>query len=823
MNSGSESAGGLDYRALVYSFDEGFCVIDLLFDASGRAHDFRFVDVNPQFEQQTGFSAPVGKTICELDPGHKDEPIEVYARVAVTGKPLRRELEGRRAGHWYEIYAFPIGTPEQRRVGILFKDVTQRRLAEEAGRVSEQRLRLSLIASGMGTFIWHVAEDRTDPDPKMLALFGLKESADLNLAEALGKLIHEEDRAHYVQAVQRALDPSGDGMLRDHIRVRRADDGAERWISIIGQAFFEGSPRRGVRIAGMAADITEQKRTETVLRHSEERQAFLLKLSDVLRPLTDPLEVQATATRVLGEYLGATRAFYSEVENDEDSEYFVVNRSYHLPDAPSLVGRYRGNHFGAAVFERMRAGQTLVVADVASEPMLKAKERAAYPATGIVAYVLVPLVKEGRLVAFFAVHQAVARAWLQREVDLVEETAERTWAAVERARAEHALKEANVRKDEFLAVLAHELRNPLAPVRTGLELLRLSADNPAAIERVRTMMERQVGHMTRLIDDLLDVSRITSGKIRLQKEHALLMALVNDAIEANQAALDAGGLKLSVDLPKEPVTLQVDPVRFVQVASNLLHNAIKFTARDGEICIAARVAAPGGTAGGAETLTLTVSDSGAGIPRELLPRVFDLFIQGDSAIHGARAGLGIGLALAQRLVELHGGLIEAFSEGNGKGSLFTVRLPVVTSAAPAVRTPLVASSGHRSRVVVIDDNQDSANSMAMLVSVLGGEARVAYDGENGLNEVLAYRPDVVLLDIGMPGINGYETCRRIRKALGLDVLVVALTGWGQEHDKANARAAGFDAHLTKPAEPATLERFLSDPRAARSGPNSAPG
>jgi PAS domain S-box-containing protein len=372
------------------------------------------------------------------------------------------------------------------------------------------------------------------------------------------------------------------------------------------------------------------------------------------------------------------------------------------------------------------------------------------------------------------------------------------------------LTDADRRKDEFLAMLAHELRNPLAPIRAGLELIRLGGDTVAAVERTRAIMERQVGHMVRLIDDLLDVSRITSGKIHLQRRPTPIETLVNTAIEANREAIAAAHLDLLVELPAEAIDVHADPTRGVQVISNVLHNAVKFTDAGGRIRVTAALEPdPGG--GAATMVALTIADTGVGISPEMLPRVFDLFTQDRAAATRSHAGLGIGLALARRLVEMHGGTIDARSDGHGRGSTFTLRLPIATAAVdvpPLERRGVAPRVRHR--VVVIDDNLDAGHAMAMLIGALGSEARVAADGPSGIEQVLQWSPTLVLLDIGMPGMDGYETCRRIREAVGPSLRVVALTGWGQDQDKRDARQAGFDAHLTKPADPAALEQLLGD-------------
>ena len=327
-----------------------------------------------------------------------------------------------------------------------------------------------------------------------------------------------------------------------------------------------------------------------------------------------------------------------------------------------------------------------------------------------------------------------------------------------RKRAEAAIQDADRRKDEFLALLAHELRNPLAPIRTGLELIRLAGDTPQAVQRVRVMMQRQVNQMVRLIDDLLDVSRIASGKIALQRTPSLLSELVQNAIEAQRNVIEAAKVDLSIDVPEQRCVVDVDPARLVQVLSNVLHNASKFTPAHGKIRISVDTRGPEC----ARQAIITVSDTGIGISKELLPRVFELFVQAESATERTHGGLGIGLALARRLMEMHGGEIAIYSDGPGHGTTVVIGIPVCRTDAqpqPTVQTDVPQST---SRVVVIDDNDDAAHTTAMLVEQLGGSARTAHDAASGLATIEEFQPDIVFLDIGMPGTDGYETCRRIR-------------------------------------------------------------
>ena len=550
--------------------------------------------------------------------------------------------------------------------------------------------------------------------------------------------------------------------------------------------------------------LNQLKRVEVALQESESRYAFLLRLGDALRLVSDPVAIQGEASRLLGERLLTDRAYYAEI--DEAHGSVRVERNFVRAGVASLVGRYSlcdFNWVGPTFF----VGGPVVVADTRTSPLIPDADCPAVTAGSVGAFVAAPLFRDGRLVAALCVNDLSPRAWTPEEVELVKETAQRTWEAIERARAEEQLRDADARKDEFLAMLAHELRNPLAPIRTGLELIRRGGDTVASVERVRGMMERQVDHIVRLVDDLLDVSRITSGKIALQRKPTALGSLVRSAVEANRAAIAAKRIDLTVALPKDDCVVDVDPTRFVQILSNVLHNAAKFTDDGGTVRISATLTAPGSDV--IPQVSISVADSGIGISPELLPRVFDLFTQGETS--SSQPGLGIGLALARRLVELHAGRLEARSAGHGRGSEFVIHVPLAMSqSVPAIEKRAGAPRLER-RILVIDDNQDAANATAMLVEEMGGQARVAYGGERALEMLHEYQPEVILLDIGMRGLDGYETCLRIRRVMGDRVLVVALTGFGQEQDKEKATRAGFDAHLTKPADEAALAGILTLP------------
>ncbi len=375
---------------------------------------------------------------------------------------------------------------------------------------------------------------------------------------------------------------------------------------------------------------------------------------------------------------------------------------------------------------------------------------------------------------------------------------------------EAELKDADRRKDEFLATLAHELRNPLAPIGNSLQILKSPELDQATAQRTRGMMERQVQHLVRLVDDLLDVSRVMRGKIELRTEAVELATVVGRAVETAQPLVDAHGHRLEVVIPPEPMRLCVDPVRIAQVLGNLLTNSAKYTERNGHIRLTVRK--------DGDQAVFSVRDNGIGIAPDMLSQIFELFVQADYSSTKSQGGLGIGLTLVKNLVEMHGGSVEASSPGLGRGSEFTIRLPLVNDAPvplpkakPVEATRTTAEA--RLQLLVVDDNRDAAISLAMLLRLQGHEVRVAYSGAAALEAVTDFIPDLVLLDIGMPGMDGYEVSRRLRGTPGLEKTVLtALTGWSQVEDRRRTEDAGFDHHLVKPLEPAALEKLLADLR-----------
>ncbi|MBX3443425.1 MAG: response regulator [Planctomyces sp.] len=402
----------------------------------------------------------------------------------------------------------------------------------------------------------------------------------------------------------------------------------------------------------------------------------------------------------------------------------------------------------------------------------------------------------------YAVERRQDRNALRKLNEALERRVEERTADLEKANA--ALKEADRRKDEFIAILAHELRNPLAPISNSLALLKHAADNADICREARETMERQLEHMVRLIDDLLEVSRISRGKIELRRTAVDVRDIVSHAVEAARPLHDARHQQLVVDLPDQPLMLQADATRLTQVVGNLLNNACKFTPEGGRVELSARVA--GGQC------EIRVRDNGIGIDPAQVARIFEMFAQLDSSIDRAHGGLGIGLTLVRSLVELHNGTIEAHSPGRDQGTEFVVRLPLAPTAPNEKPAPVAAAPGEipRRRILVVDDNRDSANTLSMLLRFDKHSVRCAYDGLDAVEQAGDFQPDVVLLDIGLPRLNGYDAARRIRELSGSRVVVlVAMTGWGQEEDRQRSRAAGFDFHLVKPVDRESLNRLLS--------------
>lgn len=388
---------------------------------------------------------------------------------------------------------------------------------------------------------------------------------------------------------------------------------------------------------------------------------------------------------------------------------------------------------------------------------------------------------------------------------ILDQLAQMAAVAIENVRLYQVLRDADRKKDDFLALLAHELRNPLAPIRNGLQILKLAKDHIER-DRLQAMMDRQLSHMVRLIDDLLDISRINRNKMELRCTRILLSDAIYSAVEAARPAIEAAGHQLTISIPKEPVYLDADLTRLAQVFSNLLNNSAKYTLAGGRIRLMAQVEA--------DEVLIKVEDSGIGIPEDSLPLIFDMFSQVDRSIERSTGGLGIGLALVRGLVEMHGGAVSVASQGVNQGSTFTVRLPFPLNQEASVVVGANTDEPNslpKRRVLVVDDNRDAAESMALVLRHLGNEVAVAFNGLEGIELARTFLPNLILMDIGMPQMNGFEATKHIREQdWGRDMIVIALTGWGQEGDRMQTRNAGCNGHLVKPVDLSDLQKLINE-------------
>ena len=637
------------YRTLFASIDEGFCVIEKVDGRPGAPLDFRFVEANPAFAVQSGVSGVVGKGFRQAFPGEPEEWLESFDRVLRTGESMRFERELVTQARVLELYAFRIDDNNRRRVAVIFKDVTARKMGEIAVRDSEERYR---------------------------TLFDLGPVA-----------VYSVDAAGVIQKFN-----------------RRA---AELW----GR-----EPAPG----------------DTDLR-----------------------------------FCGSFRMFRPDGQ-------FMPHEQ--CPMAEVVAGIVAEVHDGEVLIERPDGSRVTVVVNIRP---LKSQH-------GEIT---------GAINCFYDI--------------------------TERKQAEEALRESDRRKSEFLAMLAHELRNPLAPISVSIELLRRAKGLEGADLHALEVLQRQVGQMIRLVDDLLDAGRISRGKIDLRRERVELASVVYHVVDAVRPISESRAQELTVTLPVEPLYLDADPTRLAQIVGNLLNNACKFTDRGGHIWLTVALEEDfkasqhkNTSRQGAPHVVIRVRDTGIGIADDQLEHVFDMFTQVDRSLERSLTGLGIGLTLVKTLTEMHGGTVEARSDGTGRGSEFVVRLPIAvdtdTSAYKPSETLAVPSAPLR--ILIVDDNRDAVDMLVLLLKLAGHKTFTAHDGVAAVEGAARLDPDVILLDIGLPGLNGYDVARRIREQQDQTrrPLLVALTGWGQDEDRHRSREAGFDAHVVKPVDLAVLDRLLAE-------------
>ena len=638
-------------------------------------------------------------------------------------------------------------------------------------------------------------------------------------AEAIGKPVTMLIPDNHLDEEPGILARLRRGERIDHYEtIRRRKDGELINVSLTVSPIKDGTGRI-IGASKIARDITRQKRSEELIREQAHVLALLdttgktiasqLDLQNVLQTVTD------TATQLTGAKFGA---FFYNIISDQGEAFLL----YTLSGAPREAFEKFGLPRNTAIFNPTFTGKGVVRSpDITKDPRYgKMAPHHGMPKghLPVRSYLAVPVIsRSGDVMGglFFGhpdpdrfteraeqlVVGVAAQATVAMDNARLYEAAQREIAS--RERAEAALRETDQRKDEFLATLAHELRNPLAPIRQATIISMSPGASDEQKQWSHEVITRQVRHMSLLLDDLLDISRITRGTLELRTEMTDLAEVVEAAIETSRPVIDSKLHSLQLDLPEEPTQIAADPLRLAQVLSNLLTNAAKYTDPRGTIQVRATA--------DDHNVEISVTDSGVGLTQDALSAVFTMFSQVRSTQDRSEGGLGIGLALSKGVVELHGGTIEAHSAGPGKGSEFIVRLPrrTVAGSLPATTTATAPAQTRKRRVLIADDNRDAADSISMLLQMAGHEVTVAYDGQQALENIETLRPEVALLDIGMPGLDGFEVARRVRLDIRIrNTLLIAVTGWGQASDKARALAAGFDLHFTKPVEPATLIELL---------------
>jgi signal transduction histidine kinase/ActR/RegA family two-component response regulator len=562
-----------------------------------------------------------------------------------------------------------------------------------------------------------------------------------------------------------------------------------------------------VRWFGTSTDIQEQKRAEQSARFLAEASAELAGVVDYestlqkIANLAVPYFADWSAVDIVNSDGSLRRLAVAHQDPKKIAVVQELMRDY-PPDPRSPVG----------AFAVIRTGKPELVGEISDELLVREAKDDRHlrliRSLGLKSYICVPLIASAETIGVLTFVTAESgRTYSADDLALSVELANRAGVAVENTRLYQALRDADRRKDEFLATLAHELRNPLAPLRNALQIMKIPLVDAEAVQRSHEIMERQVQQLVRLVDDLLDVSRVMRGKIDLRIERIELAAVVARAIETVQSLIDDHQHDLTVRLPTESLPLDADPVRLTQVIGNLLANAAKYTEPGGRICLTAER--------DEKKAVLRIKDNGIGIAPHMLPRIFDLFVQADQTAARSQGGLGIGLTLVKNLVEMHNGTVEVRSEGLGRGSEFTVRLPLSAELVTADKSPQEKSAHPHAlssglKLLVVDDNQDAANTLAMLLKLEDHEVRVAFSGTAALEILKTYAADLVFLDIGMPGMDGYEVARRLREQPGMKhVVLAALTGWGQREDRRRTNEAGFNYHLVKPPDPQAVEGILA--------------
>ncbi|MCE9562147.1 MAG: PAS domain S-box protein [Planctomycetes bacterium] len=682
---------------------------------------------------------------------------------------------------------------------LVFRDITNRKLAEEESRRSEDRFRQ--LADAMPQIVWTARPDGYI-DYSNRRWFEFTGSTERIGNDEWAKIVHPADLPP--ASLRWAESIRSGAAFEMELRLMDRNTRGYRW-HLIRTVPVRNETGDIAHWYGTSTDIHQQKRSGDAAR-------FLAHASASLAALVDE---ESTLQKVAGLAVPffADWATIDLAEGDGTLRRVAVA---HVDPSKVELAREMHRRFPPdpttthGVWNILRTGKSELVSEITDALLVESVKDAELLGImrelGLKSYMGVPLRVRGKtlgVITFIAAESGVL--YDASDLAVAEDLAHRAAIAMENTELYRELRETDRRKDEFLATLAHELRNPLAPIRNGLQIMRLAGNNKESVERTHGIMERQLGQMVRLVDDLLDLSRISRGKIELRKERIELASVVSSALETCDPAIKQQGHELTLKLPEEPVYIDGDRTRLAQSLCNLLGNAVKYSDKGGHIWLT--VERQGGEA------VVSVKDAGVGIAAPMLPRVFDMFTQVDRTLEKSQGGLGIGLAIVKRLVEMHDGRIEARSEGQGKGSEFVIRLPLAPLSVrkrPVESEAMPVGGAACRRILVVDDNVDAASSLAVMLDIMGHEVRTAHDGESGIELAAAFRPDLILMDIGMPRLNGYDACRRIREQpWGRNIEVVALTGWGQADDRRKSQEAGFDRHMVKPVDIDLLTKLLA--------------
>jgi PAS domain S-box-containing protein len=646
-------------------------------------------------------------------------------------------------------------------------EISDRKRAEEAAREAQSRLESTLAAGEVGTWEFDIVNNVVRADQNLARMFGVTaEEAAGGPIQAYLRSIHPDDRERVNQAITRALET--EDRYEAGYRIVGSDGGI-RWVIARGRIERDASGR-ALGLPGVIVDVSRQREAEAeVDRLAAEADRQRRSYDTVLSNSADfnyTFDLDGRFTYVNKALLDLWQKTLAE----------AVGKNFFELDYPAELARRLQCQIQQVIDSRQPVRDETPYTSAVGERQYE--------------YIFVPVMGANGNV------EAVAGS--------TRDITEKKRIEEELRYAAGRLVEADRRKDEFIATLAHELRNPLAPLRNGLQLIRMAEGDPVTFEAAHTMMERQLHQMVRLIDDLMDVSRINQGKLELRRQRVDLASVLASALESSRPLIEQMGQDLQVALPWQPILLDADPIRLSQVFMNLLNNAAKYSDRSGSIRVTAERE-------GHEVL-VSVRDSGIGIAADQLARIFEMFSQVDRSLERSQGGLGIGLSLVKSLVEMHGGTIEARSEGPGKGAEFAVRIPVAAdTSAPPEREIQQRQPRTSLRILVVDDSRDGADSLSMMLRIMGNDLRTAYDGREAVAVAQEFRPHVILLDIGLPKLNGYEACRLIRALPeSKDALIIAQTGWGQDADRHKTREAGFDDHLVKPIDTVALMKLLAD-------------